>query len=126
MESITWSMKSDFADWPLGDEDGRHLSMFFREVLHNVCRHSDASRVSIRLARQGKELILEIGDNGRGIAQDILKLPSTLRAIRQRAARLGGKLDILSSPESSTKVVLSFVPKSPGSASSPTPYQEET
>jgi signal transduction histidine kinase len=124
MESIRWSIRSDFQDWTLGDADSRHLMLFFREVLHNIRRHSDASEVDIRLAWEGKSMLLQIRDNGRGIPADLLERPSTLRAIRQRAARLGGTLDVLSSPGSGTEITLRFVPSSPGSAASPTLYPE--
>lgn len=121
MESIRWTIHSDFQDWTLGDGDSRNLMLFFREVLHNIRRHSEASEVQIRLAAEGKSMLLEIRDNGLGIPADLLEKPSTLRAIRQRATRLGGTIDILSSPESGTKITLRFVPRSPGSAASPTP-----
>jgi len=124
MESIRWSIRSDFQDWTLGDADSRHLMLFFREVLHNIRRHSGASEVDIRLAWEGKSMLLQIRDNGRGIPADLLERPSTLRAIRQRAARLGGTLDVLSSPGSGTEITLRFVPSSPGSAASPTLYPE--
>lgn len=121
---LRWDILSDFQDWNLGDGDSRNLMLFFREVLHNIHRHSGASEVRIRLAGEGKSLLLEIRDNGRGIPADLLERPATLRAIRQRATRLGGALDIHSSPETGTKIVLRFVPSSPGSAPSPIPYPE--
>src|SRR5437879_6847457 len=37
-----------------------------QEALHNIVKHARASSVALQLARQGKEVILQVRDNGRG------------------------------------------------------------
>ena len=63
-----------------------------QEALTNVARHSDASRVEIRLRPRADELLLEIRDDGRGIRQDEIENRSSLGLIgmRERAAIVGG------------------------------------
>lgn len=124
LEPLEWSLVSDFGDWTLGDEDGRNLVLFFREVLHNIRRHAGASKVTIRLSHDGKEMLVTVADNGRGIPPEILKRPTALRALHQRAARLGGKVEIQSSRKTGTRVTLRFSPRSPGSAPEPNPHNE--
>ncbi|MFK7850959.1 MAG: sensor histidine kinase [Akkermansiaceae bacterium] len=119
INNLQWSLSSDFPDWTLGDEDGRNLVLFFREVLHNIRRHSQATQVIIRLAQDKADLVVTISDNGRGIPAELLSLPSSLRALRQRASRLGGVTEIQSTSSSGTTVLLRFKPRSPGSAPAP-------
>jgi signal transduction histidine kinase len=62
-----------------------------REALSNVRRHANASKVHLNLSRAGRRVLLEIIDDGRGLA------PSTepglgLGNMRARAAALGGEL----------------------------------
>ena len=63
-----------------------------QEALTNVARHSDASRVEIRLRTRSDELLLEIRDDGRGISPDEIENRSSLGLIgmRERAAIVGG------------------------------------
>ena len=45
----------------------RHLFLFYKEAIHNVLKHSQANRVSIRLWDEDDKLALEILDNGIGL-----------------------------------------------------------
>jgi signal transduction histidine kinase len=124
LDPLEWTLASDFRDWKLGDEDGRHLVLFFREVLHNVRRHANAHRVSIHASRENDLFVLTINDDGRGIPTDRLDQPSSLRALHQRADRLGGSVEILTGPERGTTVILRFAPRAPGSAPQPSFYPD--
>jgi PAS domain S-box-containing protein len=68
----------------------------FQEALTNVSKHARARQVSVRLMQDGEEALLEITDDGCGIAAaDLLKPRSFgLRGIRERLASLGGQLEI--------------------------------
>ncbi len=46
------------------------LVLFLKEALHNIVKHADATRVSIRTHAEAKQLHLEISDNGRGLQDD--------------------------------------------------------
>lgn len=77
--------------------DSTRASAIFRiiqEGLTNVARHSNASRVELRLRVRARELLLEIRDNGRGLsAQDIGSSRSLgLIGMRERAALVGGSV----------------------------------
>ncbi len=68
----------------------------FQEALTNVIRHAKATKVEVRLAEAGGQVVLEVKDNGRGISE--AKIHNTksigLLGIRERAALLGGILRI--------------------------------
>jgi signal transduction histidine kinase len=63
-----------------------------QEALTNVARHSNASRVEIRLRQRTEELLLEIRDDGRGMTDDELRDSHSLGllGIRERADLVGG------------------------------------
>lgn len=68
----------------------------FQEALTNVIRHAKATKVEVRLAEIGGQVVLEVTDNGRGISEaETHKTKSIgLLGIRERAALLGGTLRI--------------------------------
>lgn len=77
-----------------------------QEAMTNVARHSNASRVEIRVRRRAAELLLEIRDDGRGIGSDEAADRSALglAGIRERAAILGGTALIEGVPDRGTIV----------------------
>jgi len=87
-----------------------------QEALTNVSKHAMASRVRIELVVGAGVLSLEVTDNGRGLsAADRAKEQSFgLRGLHERAATVGGWVD-LSSNASGTSLILS-VPLPPAGA----------
>lgn len=75
-----------------------------QEALSNVRRHSESQRASIRLARRDGEVVLQIKDQGKGLAladgspntNDALSLGVGIPGMKQRLRQLGGTLDITS------------------------------
>jgi len=67
-----------------------------QEALTNVSRHSNATRVELRLRQRREELLLEVRDDGRGITAEEVRDPYSLGliGIRERAALAGGTVHI--------------------------------
>jgi signal transduction histidine kinase len=63
-----------------------------QESLTNVARHSNATRVELRLHQRCDEILLEIRDDGRGLTTDEASDPQSLGliGIRERAGLVGG------------------------------------
>ncbi len=80
----------------------------FQETLTNVIRHAAATRVEVLLRKEAGALVMEIRDNGRGISEaQISNTKSTgLRGMRERAAALGGEVDIHGWPGKGTTVTV--------------------
>ncbi|MBO3088435.1 sensor histidine kinase [Cellulomonas dongxiuzhuiae] len=76
-----------------------------QESLANVRRHADATHVTLRLARVGPEVVLEVVDDGRGLAGDVRE-GNGLRGMRARADAAGGTLDVTAAPGRGTRVRL--------------------
>lgn len=78
----------------------------FQETLTNVARHAKATRAEVVLQKQGDRLVLLIRDNGRGFDQADPSLSKSLGLLgmRERAAILGGQVNISSAPGKGTTV----------------------
>jgi PAS domain S-box-containing protein len=78
----------------------------FQETLTNVARHAKATRAEVVLQRQRDRLVLLIHDNGRGFDQADPSLSKSLGLLgmRERAAILGGRVEISSAPGKGTTV----------------------
>ena len=84
------------------------LFRILQETLTNVTRHAKATHVTVRLAKEGGSLILEVHDNGKGISQERL-LPGRslgILGMRERAWILGGDLDINSTLGTGTTITV--------------------
>jgi len=78
----------------------------FQEILTNVARHAKATRAEVVLQKQRDRLVLLIRDNGRGFDQADRSLSKSLGLLgmRERAAILGGRVNISSAPGKGTTV----------------------
>lgn len=84
----------------------RHLFLFYKEAIHNVLKHSKATRVSIRLWDENDKLALEILDNGVGLPVTREQVPITVNKLQDRALVLDGQLQIASSRDTGTSIKL--------------------
>jgi PAS domain S-box-containing protein len=90
-----------------------------QEALANARRHSGAERVEVRLRGEGDDTIVaEVRDDGRGFDRGSVRAGVGLSAMRERAAGLGGSLEIDGRPGTGTRVVLR-VPVAGGSPAPP-------
>jgi len=77
-----------------------------QESLTNIGRHAGAASAWVMLAMEGGELLVEVEDDGRGIApEDLAKVRSLgLKGMRERVAYLGGSLEIGRAPRGGTRL----------------------
>jgi len=79
------------------------------EAIRNACTHSAASRLEVEL-RYANDLALRVSDNGTGIDPVIADRGRDghfgLQGMRERAARIGGTLTLVSSSSSGTEMNL--------------------
>jgi two-component system nitrate/nitrite sensor histidine kinase NarX len=82
-----------------------------QEALSNVRKHARASEVAVEVVRDGGYLF-SVRDNGRGFDTTTLAERADthvgLRIMRERAHRIGGRLEVRSQPEQGTEVTLSL------------------
>lgn len=102
---------------PLPVNTATAIFRIFQEILTNVARHANATRLTVKLHETGGFVILSVQDNGCGITQQKLSHSRGfgLLGMQERAWAIGGELEIQGSPRSGTRVVL----KVPASAAAP-------
>jgi len=81
------------------------------EALTNAVRHAGARRASVRLVGDTHALLVEVADDGSGIAPDVVAGVG-LRSIRERAAELGGRTEI-TCPDTGGTRVRAWLPTAP-------------
>jgi signal transduction histidine kinase len=78
-----------------------------QEALHNAAKHARAQTVNVALELSPAELVLRIGDDGKGFDPDGHYAGHLgLHSMQERAAAAGGRLDIQSAPGAGTQVCL--------------------
>jgi two-component system nitrate/nitrite sensor histidine kinase NarX len=84
------------------------LIRIVQEALSNIRKHAQAQRAWVTLREWEGDLILEIGDDGRGFFPEDVPLVSQygLRGMRERAELIGADFQIISQPHQGTLVRL--------------------
>ena len=98
-------LKAEGAEgWELRPEAAFGLTRIVQEALTNAVRHGKASRIAVELRRDAQKrwLVVTIRDNGQGFDADNVPEGVGLAAMRERAEKLGGDLQIESAPDSET------------------------
>jgi signal transduction histidine kinase len=75
-----------------------------QEALENVRRHAGARRVQLRLELDGRRLVGEVRDDGRGFRPDEVQEGLGLSGMREWMALVGGGLEVESAPGRGTAV----------------------
>ncbi len=73
------------------------------EAFTNALRHSVASRVEVSLGQDGHDLVVRVSDNGVGMPARV-KEGVGVRSMRERAAEVGGRLQVDPTPGGGTTV----------------------
>jgi signal transduction histidine kinase len=69
------------------------------ECLTNALRHSGARQITVRMLVEGDHLLLEVGDDGIGLAHAGRGDGTGLASIAQRTEEIGGRCAVLSRPD---------------------------
>ena len=90
----------------LDPDDERLVFRVVHECLANVAKHAAASRVDVRLYREGDEVVLDISDDGVGFATSTLGAGAPghlgVRVMTDLAEEAGATLAVASAPEEGT------------------------
>jgi PAS domain S-box-containing protein len=101
---IELKVQEGFPSEPLG-ETGTQVLRVIREALTNARRHSGAKSVVVTVGMEGNDLIVEVADDGRGFESGV-PTGVGLSSMRERAAAIGGSLEIESEVGQGTRVLL--------------------
>jgi len=86
------------------------LFRIFQELLTNVARHANATRVNVALVEGPGALALSVEDNGRGIKDNEIESPRSLGflGLRERVLAFGGMIEVKGDEGKGTKVAVSI------------------
>lgn len=83
--------------------------MTVRESAYNALRHSGTDRLLLRTRFDEQDLIVEVTDYGSGIAsENVQEGQYGIRGMRERAKRIGARIEIFSSHGKGTRVTISL------------------
>lgn len=106
------STSVDIAAEPVSISAARATQVFrvFQELLTNVARHAEAGEVTVRLDRDGGDLVLRVVDNGRGISDEEVSAAGSLglMGMAERASLLDGDLRVRRGETRGTIAILTF------------------
>ena len=104
----SFSVYGAYRPMPPGTE--REFLRVAQEAIHNVKKHAGAKHLFVQLEYRQAEIALEVRDDGRGFETgDVSNSPPGhygLTGMRERAALIGGTLEVTSEPEGGTTVRL--------------------
>ncbi|MFD7480006.1 sensor histidine kinase [Streptomyces sp. NPDC059837] len=107
-----------------------HVLAIVSEALENVYRHADATRVTVELDVSQAECALRVRDDGVGLPPSVALDDLTrsghfgLLGMAERAASLGGRIDLNRSPQGGAEIHLTL-PHSSAVPHPPPTHQEE-
>jgi signal transduction histidine kinase len=86
------------------------LFRIFQELLTNVARHANATRVDVALSEGDTALALCVEDNGRGIKETEAQSPRSLGflGLRERVLAFGGTIDVKGDEGKGTRIGVSI------------------
>lgn len=87
------------------------LFRILQEAVSNVLKHAKATQVGVQVAERTASYELEVYDDGVGLSETSLTASDTygMKAMRERAARLGGRMEIL--PRDPGTIVRVIIPR---------------
>lgn len=101
----------------LGEDARRALGLAVRQCLVNVLRHSGSASAEVALSAGGGSVSVMVVDGGSGFSASA-PAPDRLglrQSVQDRIARVGGSVDIYSSADIGTTVIMT-IPVAPGAA----------
>ena len=105
-------IETQIQDLQLNDEAALAVFRITQEALNNAIQHADASEIAVRLTQYPDRLRLSVTDDGQGIfwgvesARFVSQGHFGLAGMHERAAMVGGKLDVQTAVEYGTVVIL--------------------
>ena len=95
---LTVDVQSPLGDERLPSQAETALYRIAQEALNNVVKHAAATRVTVRLSRSDKTVVLAVQDDGQGFEPGSVREGGLgLVGMRERVALLGGRLTVESS-----------------------------
>jgi PAS domain S-box-containing protein len=123
LEVALRSLVEDFSKWEgvpavfagtdvpvsLSQEIASCLYRVAQEALRNIAKHAEASRVTVKLAKEGEGLRLSIADNGKGFACEAKRVGKSglgIMGMQERVRMVQGIYEVKSAPGQGTTITV--------------------
>ena len=104
---LHWAIDEDIPAIPYLDaRNCLHVLRIVQEIFTNILKHAQASEVSVEVSRGPKYVGVQIQDNGVGFDLDAQHTGRGLNNLNQRAASLGGSIDMSTASGRGTRYLL--------------------
>jgi two-component system invasion response regulator UvrY len=109
---LTYTLHKPTQELALDQARATAVFRIFQEAVTNVVRHAEASHISVRLVQHVNAVLLEVADNGQGIARRQISDRHSLGILgmRERARLWGGYVTINGTPHVGTTVMI-WIPR---------------
>jgi signal transduction histidine kinase len=89
-------------------EQRKNFYLFFKEIINNAAKYSDAKKVSVYISQKGHYAEVNINDNGKGFDSTKIFSGNGMNTLKKRAAELNADFKIASHINEGTAVQLKF------------------
>ena len=89
-------------------EQRKNFYLFFKEVINNAAKYSDAKKVSVCISQKDHYVEMNISDDGKGFDTTKIFNGNGMNTLKKRAAELNGDFKIASHINEGTAVQLKF------------------
>jgi len=79
---------------PVPSGYSRHIVLIFKEAMTNALKHANATEVYFGLNLKGREFVIELKDNGAGIASEKLRKGNGFKNMRSRASQISCNVQV--------------------------------
>jgi PAS domain S-box-containing protein len=109
---LTYTLHKPTQELTLDQARATAIFRIFQEAVTNIVRHAAASHIAVRLVQHGNAVLLEVADNGQGIARRQISDRHSLGILgmRERARLWGGYVTINGTPDVGTTVTI-WIPR---------------
>lgn len=86
----------------------KNFYLFFKEVINNAAKYSDANKIVVSITHKDRELEMNIRDNGKGFDTGRIFRGNGMNTLRKRGEELKAYFNIRSNEQAGTEVQLRF------------------
>ena len=110
MQNIDLDFKSDasLSASRLTMEQRKNFYLFFKEIINNAAKYSDAKKVSVSILQKDHHIEINISDDGKGFDTAKEYNANGMYTLKKRAADLQGDFKIRSAIQQGTTITLKF------------------
>ena len=91
---------------PVDIDKRRNIILMYKEILHNVRKHSRATHVDVRVSEGGGFFTFTVIDNGVGFETNMLHDGNGLSSMKARAAQIGAAIDLDAAPGRGVRIAV--------------------